>query len=147
VHEGWVVSGVSRRAVLTAGLGAVGLGALALAAPSTIAFAETSVDDAHGASGLPVRSHFVSSIGKAFTATTATGTFVLTLTGIHDLVPSTVADDENRFNLVFTTEHLGFTEGIVTLRRTGVPTSTLFVSSIGHVTATQSLQALVNRQA
>jgi hypothetical protein len=146
-HEGWVGSGISRRAVLTAGLGVIGLGAIALAAPSTIAFAEISVDDANGASGLPVRSHFASSIGKPFTATTESGTFTMTLKAVHDLVPSTVADDENRFNLIFTSGHLGFSDGIVTLRRTGVPTSTLFVSSIGQVTATQSLQAIVNRQA
>jgi hypothetical protein len=145
--KGWVVSGVSRRAVLTAGLGAIGLGTIALAAPSTIAFAETSRDDANGASGLPVRSHFVSSVGKPFTATTGAGTFTLTLKEIHDLAPSTVADDEYRFNLIFVSRHLGFTDGIVTLRRRGVPASTLFVSSIGQVTTTQSLQALVNRQA
>jgi hypothetical protein len=145
--KGWVVSGVSRRAVLTAGLGAIGLGTIALVAPSTIALAETSLDDANGASGLPVRSHFVSSVGKPFTATNAAGTFTLTLKEIHDLTPSTVADDENRFNLIFVSRDLGFTDGIVTLRRRGVPTSTLFISSIGQVTTTQSLQALVNRQA
>jgi hypothetical protein len=136
------VSSVSRRTVLT-----VGLGALAFAAPTAVAFAETSLDDATGASTLPIRSQFASSLGKVFTATTDAGAFALTLAEIHDLPPVTAADDENRFGLVFTSRHLSFTEGIVTLRRVGVPTSTLFVSSIGPVTRTQSLQALIIRQA
>jgi hypothetical protein len=147
------VSEVSRRTAVLAGAAGAGIGAVALATQAGPALGRPAAGGllsafdpfAIEAGSVPLRSHFVPAIGKTFDAVDGKRSFELTLTTIEDLVPVVEADDENRFNLIFSASSADVHEGVFTLRRTGTPTTTLFLSPIGTSAATHPLQAIVNR--
>ena len=69
-------------------------------------------------------------------------------------VPSRIVDiaestpgDENRFLLLFTASGYTAADGIYTLRRSGAPQVTLFLSAIGPRGMTRAMQAVVSRTA
>jgi hypothetical protein len=141
------MSEVSRRAVLGAGAGVLGL--LFIGAETGSGPAPTSTPAAKVAAEpkakvpLPTRSHYASSVGKAFTATAGEHTYKLKLAHIRNVSNTSAADSDECFNLIFTAA--GKTqppEAIYTLRRKGVVTQSLFVSRLG---TDQSMQALVSR--
>ncbi|MFF1879445.1 DUF6916 family protein [Leifsonia sp. NPDC058230] len=149
------MSEVSRRTAVLAGAAGAGVGAVVLATQAAPALgwsapgAPTSARNpfAIEAGSLPMRSHFVPAIGETFDAVDGERSLKLTLTAVEDLAPVLKADDENRFNLIFSGSPADAHEGIFTLRRNGTPTTTLFLSPIGTSAATQPLQAIVNRHA
>jgi hypothetical protein len=147
------VSEVSRRTAVLAGAAGAGIGAAALATQAAPALGRPSTPGvlsaldpfAVEAGSVPLRSHFVPALGKTFDAADGKRSIELTLTTIEDLVPVLEAGDENRFNLIFSTSSADVHEGVFTLRRTGTPTTSLFLSPIGTSAAAQPLQAIVNR--
>jgi hypothetical protein len=144
---------LSRRTAVLAGAAGAGIAAVALATQAAPALGRSSAGGlltasdpfAIGAGSVPLRSHFLPALGETFEAVDGERSIELTLTAIEDLTPVLKADDENRFNLIFSAPAAHAHEGIFTLRRTGTATTTLFLSPIGTSDATQPLQAIVNR--
>jgi hypothetical protein len=131
---------VTRRSMLAAGVGAVGVG---LVSGPTSAFA-ASPD--RRATGLPVRSQFVPALGSLFTARGGSTRHRLKLVEILDVPPTTVPDDENAYNLLF--EQAGgprLADGIFTLTSVRAPSCTLFLSPV-DLPGRHRVQALVNRR-
>jgi hypothetical protein len=123
---------VPRRAVLGAGVGALALAAMGL--PTPAGAATTSP---------PRRAHYAKSVGRTFTATRNGRSHTLKLAHIRDVAGTTSSYRDRCFNLVFTVAGTSdLPEGIYTVRRLGVPTHALFVSSLG---GPRTVQALVNR--
>jgi hypothetical protein len=120
------------------GAGAGVLGVVALG--SELTPAEAAVP-----AGALVRSHYSRSVGGVFTAVGPAGNYRLRLVRIRELEPVIAAQREDRFNLIFRpVGRAQVPDGIYSLRRPGVATHALFVSSTGPA-APQYLQALVNR--
>lgn len=125
---------VTRRTVLSAGAGLAGLAVIA-AAPG-VANAATP------AAG-PLRSHYARSVGKTFTVQAHGRVHTVTLTAIHDLAPTTAMHRPFCFRLMFTPSgHIVLPEGIYTVRRAGVVTHSLLLSSTGS----RAMQAVVNNR-
>jgi hypothetical protein len=123
----------SRRAVL-----GVGLSSLVLA---IVGIDETAADAA--AASAPVRRDYASSVGKVFTVQHNGRTRRLTLTAVQNLPHTNVADRQCCFSLLFTPAGSAVLhDGIYAVRRTGVPTHSLF---LGRVGTGRTLQAVVNR--
>jgi hypothetical protein len=146
------VPDVSRRTAVSLGLGTLGLTAVALAAdPQRVTTAVGAAAAAFTPLAIPARSIFAGSVGRVFTAASTRGSFPVMLAAIADLAPIDVADDEDRFNLLFETSDPKFASGIYRISRTDVPMTELFVSPINTVgasgTGAQTHQALVNRRA
>ena len=123
----------SRRTVLGAGLGLLGLAVVGVDLPQA---------EAATTSG-PTRKDYATSVGKAFTVAYRGANYRLTLTALQDLPNASTADSQYCFSLLFTPA--GTTtlpDGIYTLKRTGVPTYSLF---LGRVGTGRTLQAVVNR--
>jgi hypothetical protein len=128
-----VVNGPTRRTVLGAGLGAIGLAVVGI---------RPSAADAATASG-PVRVNYAASVGKAFTVRYAGAIHSLTLTALQDLPNARITDRPYCFSLLFTPSGSSvLPDGIYALQRTGVPTYSLF---LGRVGTGRTLQAVVNR--
>jgi hypothetical protein len=129
----------SRRALLGAGAGLIGL--LLVGAGTESAEATTTTTS----TTLPQRSHYAKSVKQVFTATSGTRSYRLTLTGIKNVSGVRTADAQLGFNLIFTAA-TAMPEGIYSLRRSGVPTHTLFLSPVGaRAGRGATMQALVNR--
>lgn len=99
----------------------------------------------------PVRSLFTPAVGRTFRATESGGgasdrTIDLVLSSVEDIADSTPGD-ENRFLLLFTASGFTASDGIYTLRRSGAPQVTLFLSAIGPRGLTRAMQAVVSRTA
>jgi hypothetical protein len=123
---------ISRRAVLGAGVGTLALAAMGL--PASAGAASTSP---------PRRAHYAKSIGRSFTATFNERSHTVKLAHIRDVAGTTSSSRDRCFNLIFTVEGTSdLPEGIYTVRRLGVPTQALFLSSLGDP---RTVQALVNR--
>jgi hypothetical protein len=149
------VTQLSRRTLLAAGVTTLSTaGLLARSAPAGVS-PSPSVRPAPSA--VPLRSLFSGAIGALFTAAplTASGAFAggvgirLRLEEILDLVPASVPDDDHRFALIFRSTHPRFAEGIFSLHRDGVATTTLFLSPVDKVNhaGSHSIQAVINRLA
>jgi hypothetical protein len=123
----------SRRTVLGAGLGLLGLVVVGVDAPA-----------AEGVSVLaPQRRHYTPALHKAFTVRHAGRSLRLTLTAVQNLPHTNVADRQCCFSLLFTPAGSAVLhDGIYAVRRTGVPTHSLF---LGRVGTGRTLQAVVNR--
>jgi hypothetical protein len=135
-----IMSEVSRRAVLTAGVGAFGLLAIGTASSPTAA---TAAPKAKATVVPPARSHYAHAVGKTFTATHGRSTYALKLAHIRDVDGTTAKQRDQCFNLIFAAA--GPTqppEAIYALTRKGVLTHSLLVSRLG---SGQSMQALVSR--
>lgn len=147
--NGWsAVPQISRRTALTVGLGTLGIAAVTAAAnPGQVGASLAAFAASIEAPAIPARSIFAGSVGQVFTAVSSAGKFPVTLTAITDLQSVAVADDEDRFNLLFESTDPRFEQGIYRISRAGVPTTELFVSPINAEAKTRTLQALVNRQA
>jgi hypothetical protein len=124
---------VPRRAVLGAGMGALALAAVGL--PASAAGAATTS---------PLRrAHYAKSVGRTFTAMRNGRSRTMTLAHIRDVAGTASSYRDRCFNLVFTVAgNSDLPEGIYTVRRLGVPTYALFLSSLG---GPRTVQALVNR--
>lgn len=122
----------SRRAVLGAGLGLLGL--VVVGVDGSAAGAATAT---------PVRRDYAAALHKVFTVQHGSRTRRLTLTAVQDLPHSRAAHREYCFSLLFTpTGRAVLPDGIYTVKRTGVPTHSLFLSRVG---TGSTLQAVVNR--
>jgi len=123
----------SRRAVLGAGLGLLGL---------VIVGVDESAADAATVSA-PVRADYASAVHNVFTARYGGRTHRLTLTAVQNLPHTSAADRRHCFSLLFTpTGRTVLPDGIYRLTRAGVPTQSLFLARIG---TGRTLQAVVNR--
>ena len=136
---------VSRRAVLGAGLGVLGLLGLRTGAGAAEATAHRPPAASAVRSGPhvidgPERAHFASSVGRSFAADLDGRRARLKLAHIRDVAGA--VDDNLSFNLIFTA-HRPLVDGIYTVRRRGVATHALFLSRVGPSTA---MQAVVNRR-
>jgi len=123
----------SRRTVLGAGLGLLGLVVVGVDEPT----AEAATASA------PARRHYAPAVGKVFTTHHAGRTYRLRLTAIQNLQHASSAHREQCFSLLF--EPVGraaLHDGIYRLRRAGRPTHSLFLVRIG---TRRTLQAIVNR--
>ena len=126
---------LTRRALLVSGAGAMGVAALGTG--------ESSAAAATSSTSAPLRAKYAKSVGKVFTAAIGSRTFSVKLVSIRDLSHTTAQQRPRCFMLVFaptTTARLA--DGIYTLRRTGVPTHALFMSSVG---SNRGMQVIVNR--
>lgn len=145
---------IARRTVLSAGIGAAGVAALAsappalaAAAPLTSAAGVAGPTTPVGASIAPLRSHYLGLVGQAFTASSELGIDVtLVLDAIADVAPGRDVGAEDRFNLLFTAP-ARFTEGIYTVAHPGAPTQRFFASPYGPDSSGNTVQALVYRAA
>ncbi|WP_374222245.1 hypothetical protein [Leifsonia sp. TF02-11] len=148
---------MSRRAVMASALGGLGIAAAAgLPAAPAIArgvagIAPSVRDNAASATVDAVRSLFTPAVGRTFRATESGGgasdrTIDLVLSAVEDIADS-APGDENRFLLLFTTSGFTASDGIYTLRRSGAPQVTLFLSAIGPRGLTRAMQAVVSRTA
>ncbi|GAA3876952.1 hypothetical protein GCM10022381_19380 [Leifsonia kafniensis] len=139
---------VSRRTAVALGLGTLGLTAVTIAAnPGRVGASLSALAASFGPPAIPARSIFAGSVGQVFTAVSSAGSFPVTLASIGDLAPMTIADDEDRFNLLFESKDARFEQGIYKISRPGVPMTELFVSPVNAEAKVRTLQALVNRQA
>jgi len=139
---------VSRRTAVAFGLGTLGLTAVTVAAnPGRVSASLSALAASFDPPAIPARSIFAGSVGHVFTAVSSAGSFPVTLASIGDLEPATVANDEDRFNLLFESDDARFEPGIYRISRPGVPMTELFVSPVNAPAKTRTLQALVNRQA
>lgn len=126
---------VSRRAVLGGGIGVLSLLAIGVVPSAAIATRESA----------PLRSHYESSVGEIFIASHDGRTAQVRLTHIRDVSHTSATQRPHAFILFFTpvgTKHLR--DDIYTLRRRGVPTHTLLLSSVG---SEGGMQSLINRSA
>lgn len=141
----------SRRTALTAGLGTAGVAALAVTAHAdSVGSTISTLVESFNRPAIPARSAFASSVGEVFTATPVGATarqsrLSVTLASIEDLDPAPIADDEDRFNLLFASNDPAFEPGIYRFTRAGVPMTELFVSPVNADDETRKLQALINR--
>jgi hypothetical protein len=123
----------SRRTVLGAGLGSLAL--------VFVGVDETAADAAPASA--PVRHDYAPAVHKVFTAHHAGRSHRLTLTAVQDLPHASAAHRRYCFSLLFTPAGgTALPDGIYTLKRTGVPTHSLFLGRIG---TGRTLQAVVNR--
>jgi hypothetical protein len=127
---------VSRRAVLGAGAGTLGLLAMGVGEPAAGAVTKKSAPAL-------VRADYAALVGRVFTADHAGHSYRLRLTHIHDLAPTTARQRPHCFSLVFApVGHARLRDGIYTLRRKRAATHKLFLSSLG---SNRQMQAIVNR--
>ena len=125
---------ISRRTVLGAGLGLLGL--------VVVGVDEAGADAATVARPLE-RRHFAGSLHKVFTTRHGGRTHRLRLTGIHNLPHARAAHRQVCFSLLFTpVGGAVLPDGIYHLKRAGRPADALFLVRIGTGT---TLQAIVNR--
>jgi hypothetical protein len=124
---------VPRRAVLGAGLGAIGLAVIGVDAP----------DASAAASSLPRRSHYLNSVGRTFVATSGRYKHKVRLARIHNVAGGPAKRRDESFNLVFVVARgRQLADGTYTITRKGVRTHRLFLSRLGDGA---SMQAVVNR--
>ena len=132
---------LSRRALLGATAGTAGVVAVAVAVAGVPA--DAAVSRRRGSA--PLRSDYRHCVGRVFTATHGGRRVRLRLTAVRDLEPSSARQRERCFLLVFApVGQAGHPDAIYALRRRGVRTHRLFLSSLGTDNA---LQAVVNRSA
>lgn len=123
----------SRRNVLGAGLGLLGL--VAVGVDESAAEAATVA--------APVRSDYTAALHKVFTVRHRGRTHRLTLTAVQNLPHTSAAHRQRCFSLLFTPAGSSpLPEGIYAPKRVGVPTHSLFLA---HVGTARTLQAIVNR--
>lgn len=124
----------SRRTVLGAGLGLLGLVIVGVDAESADAVSSPA----------PVRRNYASAVGKVFTVRHGGRTHRVTLTAVQNLPHAKAADRQFCFSLLFSpAARTVLADGIYTVMRAGVPTHSLFLSRIG---TGRTLQAVVNRR-
>ena len=130
---------------------AAGLPAAPALARGVVGTAPSVRDSAATATVDAVRSLFPPAVRRTFRATDSGGgasarTIALVLSPVEDIADS-VPGDENRFLLLFTASGFTASDGIYTLRRSGAPQVTLFLSAIGPRGLTRAMQAVVSRTA
>jgi hypothetical protein len=126
---------VSRRAILAAAGGLAGLAAVGFDGGAAATVPGSTI----------LRSNYVKAVGQVFTATHAGHRHRLRLAAVRDLEPTTAAQRPHCFNLIFAPAgSTRLDDAIYVLRRPGVHTHRLFLSSLGTDGA---LQAVVNRLA
>jgi len=123
----------SRRAVLGAGLGLLGL-------------AVVGVDEAPAGAATvsaPLRSDYAAAVHKVFTVRHDGRTHRLTLTAVQNLPHTSAGQRQRCFSLLFTPAgRTVLPDGIYRVRRLGVPTQSLFLARVG---AGRTVQAVINR--
>jgi hypothetical protein len=135
---------VSRRAVLGAGAGAVGVLAFGAGPARAQAPRAKTVKAAHIAP-MPLRAHYARSVGRAFTAVHGGRTVQVKLSYIRNVDHVPASQSQRAFILIFVpTGRRHLSDGIYQLKRKGVPTHTLALTSVG---SDGGLQAVVNRSA
>lgn len=137
-------------------LGGLGLTAFAVpAAPALASASGAAVSGSAAASSasagdapatLPRRSDFEPAVGGVFRAVDGERTVDLILRSVEDIAGAEPGD-EDRYSLLFTAPGFSAADGIYTLRRSGVPAATLFLSLVGPRGLTRTLQAVVSRTA
>lgn len=123
----------SRRTVLGAGLGLLGLAIVGV--DGSVAEAATTT--------APVRGDYTSAIRKEFTVQHGGRTRRLTLTAVQNLPHARAAHGRYCFSLLFTpVGRTALPDGIYRLKRPGLPAHSLFLARVG---TGRTLQAVVNR--
>ena len=141
---------VSRRAVLGAGASALGLAALGVGLPDAEATTRSTPRTKARAAAAkatpmsaPVRADYAHVVGRVFTATRGGHSYRVKLTHLQDIAPG---DAEAAPALLRTDlRQVGkarLHDGIYVLRRAGVRTHKLFISSVG---TERGMQAIINR--
>jgi hypothetical protein len=126
---------VSRRAVLGASAGAIGLVAAGAVDADAVGLGRTA--------SAPLRSHYAGSVGRVFTARQGGHMVRMRLTAIRDIVPTSARQRSRCFILLFApVGHAAAPDAIYELRCRGVRTHRLFLSSLGTAHA---MQAIINR--
>lgn len=125
---------LTRRALLRAG-------ALTAAAFPFLSLIDASAATSTGT--LYRRSRFTPYLNSTFTLTAGTASWKATLVGIEDLQPIRVANDPDRFRLLFRTSVAGPAQQTCTLRRSGFTSTPLFV--VPADTTDRTYAAVVNR--
>jgi hypothetical protein len=141
---------VSRRAVLGAGASALGLAALGVGLPDAEATTRsTPRTKARAATAkatpmsAPVRADYAHVVGRVFTATRGGHSYRVKLTHLQDIAPATPKQRPHCFALIFApVGKARLHDGIYVLRRAGVRTHKLFISSVG---TERGMQAIINR--
>lgn len=96
-------------------------------------------------SRMPLRSQYVKSLGRTFTARHGGRRYQVRLSHIDDVAGATHAMREHSFNLIFTAPD-GMPDGVYAIARPGLRTHSLFLSRIGTVKRGRAtMQALINR--
>lgn len=124
---------ISRRSLLQAG---------AISAAFASVFIAEPADAATTTKNLLSRSRFQQYLNSGFTLASGTAKWSATLIQVGDLVPTVVANDDNRFSLTFRTDKAGPTQGTYTFSRPGFTSTSLFV--IPDPTR-RYFQAVINR--
>ena len=123
----------SRRAVLGAGLGVLGLMVIGV---------DQSAADAATVSA-PLRDDYAPAVHKVFIARHGGRTHRVTLTAVQNLPHTSAAHRRYCFSLLFMpTGRAVLPDGIYRLERAGVPTHSIFLARVG---TGRTLQAVVNR--
>jgi hypothetical protein len=125
---------LTRRALLRTG-------ALAAAAFPFLSFVDASGSTTTGT--LYRRSRFTPYLNSTFTLTTGTATWKATLVGIEDLQPLRIANDPDRFRLLFRTSTAGPAQQTCSVRRSGFTATPLFLVPADSTSRTYA--AVVNR--
>jgi hypothetical protein len=127
---------LSRRAVLGATAGAAGLVTICAVDADAAVLGRTA--------SAPLRSHYAGSVGRVFTARHGGRSVRMRLTAIRDVVPGSARQRSRCFVLVFAPVGRGMSapDAIYDLRRHGVRTHRLFLSSFG---TGRAMQAIINR--
>lgn len=124
----------SRRTVLGAGIGLVGLAIVGVDARTADAATSTA----------PMRSQYTPSVGRVFTVRHGGRAHRVTLTAVQNLPHTRPADRQYCFSLLLIPAgRTDLPDGIYTLERSGVPAHSLFLSRIG---TGRALQAVINRR-
>ena len=136
---------LSRRAVILSGIGVAGVAALGAAVGTSLWPQAVAPDLIDADAGIDlVRSRFAPLVGTTFTAH-GDQAYSLILDSVAELSPIRTAEDEDRFNLLFSTVGASPPQGIYTLRHPETKASVLFISPIGPEGPELRFQALVDR--
>ena len=136
---------VSRRTVILSGIGVAGIAALGAAVGTSLWPEAAAPELVNTDAGIRLaRSRFAPLVGTTFTAH-GDQAFPLILETVADLSPVRTAEDEDRFNLLFSTVGASPPQGIYTLRHPETTDSVLFISPVGQEGPGLRLQALVDR--
>jgi hypothetical protein len=128
---------LSRRALLGTAAGAAGLAVMGATDAGAVGLGRRA--------SAPLRSDYTASVGRVFTARRGDRTVRLRLTEIRDGVQTSARNRARCFVLVFEpVDGSSVPDAIYDLRRRGVRTHRLFLSSLG---TGHALQAVVNRPA
>jgi hypothetical protein len=125
---------ITRRAVLGGAIGTAGV----------VAFGVGPAVAATARGAAPVRADYANAVGRVFSVEHGGRTHRIKLTHLHSLSPSTAKQREHNFMMIFApVDREQLPDAVYRLRRRGVRTHRLFLSTVG---TDRGLQAVIYRQ-